>query len=266
MHTPYQAPDEYLDRYKNIEDPSRRAYAAGATAMDDQIGRVIAALDQKGMLDNTLIIFQSDNGGTRDAMFAGAITDMSKVVLPADNGPYRGGKGTLYEGGARVVALATWPGHIKEGRTVNEMIHTVDLYPTLLGIAGGNLGKAKPLDGVSAKATHRDRDQSTISALPSGCGVPAGRSRKTCTRGGVGLPPGSLRSPARSWLTTLGSIPNAGDHFSRGASRSAGMERGWKRCEDRWRDTFVRKRGRRVANHRKMACAHVKGATALRAT
>jgi arylsulfatase A-like enzyme len=153
VHTPYQAPDEYLDRYKTIEDPSRRAYAASATAMDEQIGRVIAALEQKGMLDNTLIIFQSDNGGTRDAMFAGAITDMSKVVLPANNGPYRSGKGTLYEGGTRVAALAAWPGHIKEGSTVNEMIHTVDLYPTLLGIAGGNLGKAKPLDGVDVWGT-----------------------------------------------------------------------------------------------------------------
>jgi len=107
VHTPYQAPPKYLDQYKNIQDPSRQAYAASATAMDEQIGRVVAALDQKDMLDNTLIIFQSDNGGTRDPLFAGAITDMSKVVLPPDNGPYRGGKGTLYEGGTRVVALAS---------------------------------------------------------------------------------------------------------------------------------------------------------------
>ena len=153
VHTPYQAPQKYLDQYKNIQDPSRRAYAASATAMDEEIGRVIAALDQKGMLDNTLIIFQSDNGGTRDPLFAGAITDMSKVVLPADNGPYRGGKGTLYEGGTRVVALASWPGHIKEGSTVNEMIHTVDLYPTLINLAGGHLGKNKPLDGMDVWGT-----------------------------------------------------------------------------------------------------------------
>lgn len=153
VHTPYQAPEKYLDLYKNIEDPSRRAYAASATAMDDEIGRVIAALADKKMLDNTLIIFQSDNGGTRNAMFAGAITDMSKVVLPADNGPYREGKGTLYEGGTRVVALANWPGHIKEGSVVNEMIHTVDLYPTLVGLAGGKLDKSKPLDGVDVWGT-----------------------------------------------------------------------------------------------------------------
>jgi len=78
VHTPFQAPQNYREQYKNIEDPSRRAYAASATAMDEQIGRVIAALEQKKMLDNTLVFFQSDNGGTRDPLFAGAITDMSK--------------------------------------------------------------------------------------------------------------------------------------------------------------------------------------------
>ena len=148
VHTPYQAPQDYLDKYNSIEDPSRRAYAASATAMDDQIGRVVEALAGKGMLDNTLIVFQSDNGGTTNPMFAGAITDMSRVVLPADNGPYRNGKGSLYEGGTRVVAFATWPGHIREGSTVNGLIHTVDLYPTLVKLAGGDLDKSKPLDGL----------------------------------------------------------------------------------------------------------------------
>jgi arylsulfatase A-like enzyme len=165
VHTPYQAPQEYLDQYKHIEDPSRRAYAASAAAMDDQIGRVIAALGEKKMLDNTLIVFQSDNGGTRNPMFAGAITDMSKVVLPADNGPYRDGKGTLYEGGTRVVALASWPGHIKEGVVVNDMIHTVDLYPTLVGLAGGRLDKGKPLDGVDVWGTISEGKPSPRSEL-----------------------------------------------------------------------------------------------------
>src|SRR5215471_14131831 len=66
-HTPYQATQEYLDRYKNIADPARRAYAGSITAMDDQIGRVVDALDKKKMRDNTLIVFMSDNGGTRNA-------------------------------------------------------------------------------------------------------------------------------------------------------------------------------------------------------
>ncbi len=70
-HTPYQAPQEYVDRYPNIADPTRRTYAGMVTCLDDEIGRVVAALDKKGLRDNTLIVFQSDNGGTRNAMFAG---------------------------------------------------------------------------------------------------------------------------------------------------------------------------------------------------
>ena len=152
-HTPYQATPEYLDRYKHIADPSRRAYAGSITAMDDQIGRVLAALDQKKMRDNTLIIFMSDNGGTRSAKFAGSITDMAKVVLPCDNGPYREGKGELYEGGTRVIAFANWPGHIKAGSTVNGMMHVADLYPTLAKLAGASTAKCKPLDGVDVWQT-----------------------------------------------------------------------------------------------------------------
>lgn len=145
-HTPYQAPAEYLDQYKNIADQHRRAYAGSITAMDDQIGRVIAVLEKKGMRENTLIVFQSDNGGTRNAMFTGE-TDMSKAIIPCDNGPYREGKGTLYEGGTRVVAFANWPGHLKPG-VVDGMMHVVDMYPTLAGLAGAKLGKNKPLDGL----------------------------------------------------------------------------------------------------------------------
>jgi arylsulfatase A-like enzyme len=151
-HSPYQAPQEYLDKYQDISDPSRRAYAASITAMDDQIGRVLNALDRKGMRANTVVVFQSDNGGTRNAMFAGE-RDMSKVKIPCDNGPYRDGKGSLYEGGTRVCALINWPGHIKPGTVVNEMIHVVDMYPTLLGLAGGSTANCKPLDGLDVWET-----------------------------------------------------------------------------------------------------------------
>lgn len=146
-HAPYQAPQEYIDRYKNIEEPTRRIYAAMITSMDDQIGNVLNALQRRGMRENTLVIFQSDNGGNRSATFAGEI-DVSKLKLPSDNGPYREGKGTLYEGGTRVVALANWPGHIKPGK-VDQPIHVVDMYPTLAGIAGASTAKAKQLDGLN---------------------------------------------------------------------------------------------------------------------
>src|SRR5215468_1504321 len=115
--------------------------------MDDQIGRVVDALDKKKLRDNTLIVFMSDNGGTRNPMFSGAIADVSKLKIPCDNGPYREGKGTLYEGGTRVVAFANWPGHVQAG-TSDGMMHNVDWLPTLLGIAGGSTVKCKPLDGM----------------------------------------------------------------------------------------------------------------------
>ena len=147
-HTPYQAPKEYIDRYSNIEDPTRRTYAGMVACLDDEIGRVVAALDKKKMRDNTLILFHSDNGGTRSAKFAGVMADMSKVTLPCDNGPYREGKGTLYEGATRVCALANWPGQIKP-QTVDGLIHAVDIYPTLAALAGASTAKCKPLDGVN---------------------------------------------------------------------------------------------------------------------
>lgn len=145
-HTPYQAPQAYVDQYQNIEDPTRRTYAAMVTCLDDEIGRVVAALDKKGMRKNTIIIFHSDNGGTRDAMFTGVMADVSSIRIPCDNGPYREGKGTLYEGATRVCALANWPGKIKVG-TVDGLIHVVDLYPTLAALAGASTARCKPLDG-----------------------------------------------------------------------------------------------------------------------
>jgi len=151
-HTPYQAPKEYIDRYANIADPTRRTYAEMVTCLDDEIGGVVAALDKKALRDNTLIFFHSDNGGTRNAMFAGVMADMSKLKIPCDNGPYRDGKGTLYEGGTRVCGFANWPGHIKPG-TVDELIHAVDIYPTLAALAGASTAKSKPLDGVNVWET-----------------------------------------------------------------------------------------------------------------
>jgi len=150
-HSPYQAQKEYLDRYKSIPDPTRRAYAAMITAMDDQIGNVVAALDKKHMRQNTLIVFMSDNGGNQNAMLAGD-ADVSKLKLPADNGPYRGGKGSLYEGGTRVPAVINWPGHIKPGEVMG-VIHVVDMFPTLAGLAGASVDKGKPLDGLDLWST-----------------------------------------------------------------------------------------------------------------
>lgn len=145
-HTPYQAPKAWLDSYGHIGDPNRRAYAAQVSAMDAQVGRVIAALEKHGMRDDTLIVFHSDNGGTRSKMFAGE--GAVGGDLPASNGPFREGKGTVYEGGVRVGAIVNWPGQVQPGKA-DGLFHVVDMLPTLAAVAGAPAGGDKPLDGVN---------------------------------------------------------------------------------------------------------------------
>jgi len=138
-HSPLQAPQEYLDRYASIADPKRRTYAAMVSCVDDQIGRIVAALEKRGLTRSTLIAFSSDNGGP--------------LNLGATNGPWRAGKGTLYEGGVRVSAFANWPEKIAAGTVVKEPLHVVDWYPTLLKLAGVSLEQKLPLDGRDAWPT-----------------------------------------------------------------------------------------------------------------
>lgn len=144
-HTPYQAPDAYLDKFASIADPNARAYRAMIAAMDDEIAKVVAALEAKGMRENTLIVFHSDNGGVTNSLFSGD----TKVEggLPASNAPLRDGKGTVYEGGTRVPALANWPGQIAPG-DVTGLIHVTDMFPTIADLAGADTSKSKPLDGI----------------------------------------------------------------------------------------------------------------------
>lgn len=149
-HTPFQAPQAYVDRFAHIDDENRRLYAAMMAVVDDEIGRLVAALDETGMRGNTLILFHSDNGGVRSSLFAGDTP--VDGPLPADNGPYRAGKGTLYEGGTRVAAFANWPDRIEPG-IADGMIHVVDMLPTLAGVAGAPLSGDKPLDGMDVWST-----------------------------------------------------------------------------------------------------------------
>ena len=156
-HAPYQAPQQYVDAYKDtIKDPIRRTYAGMITALDDQIGRIVAALDKKKMLDNTIIVFSSDNGGATSALFAtGARSPEEReesggVELgakpPASNGNLRGGTGSLHEGGVRVPTFVSWPARLKPA-VVNEPLHMVDVMPTLLVLAGAQGSADHPFDG-----------------------------------------------------------------------------------------------------------------------
>jgi arylsulfatase A-like enzyme len=134
VHNPLQVPDNYTEPYVNLTG-QRKAYAGMTAAMDEAVGQVVTALEEKGLLSNTIIIFSSDNGGPSP----GKVTD---------NGPLRAGKGTIYEGGVRVCAFACWPGKIPSGTVVKEPVHVVDWYPTLLKLAGGSLEQKLPLDGM----------------------------------------------------------------------------------------------------------------------
>ena len=144
--SPMTAPQAYLDRFSELRDPDQRAYAAAVTALDDAIGTVIAALAGSGLAQETLVIFHSDNGGAVPTQYPSGDGDIKRQV--ANNGPYRDGKGSLYEGSLRVVAIASWPGQIPPG-VVTEPIHVTDMYPTLLSLAGAGVGagQIKPLDG-----------------------------------------------------------------------------------------------------------------------
>jgi arylsulfatase A-like enzyme len=133
VHAPHQVPERYKQPYQALPEP-RRTYSGMLAAMDEAIGQILAALDETGRRRNAFIFFSSDNGGPQP----GRVTS---------NGPFRAGKGTLYEGGVRVVACAAWEGRIKAGSTVNAPIHIVDLYPTLLKLAGASLEQRLPLDG-----------------------------------------------------------------------------------------------------------------------
>ncbi len=132
-HAPLQAPEKYIRRYAHFKNRQRRIYAAVVACLDDAVGRIVGALEKKGFpQDNTLIFFCSDNGGIR---------------RHGSNGPLRAGKGTLYEGGVRVPAVMVWQGTLQPGHVIDEPLHVVDLYPTLLKLAGVSLDQPKPLDG-----------------------------------------------------------------------------------------------------------------------
>ena len=120
-HKPWEAPAEYVEQVSHLDDPSEQLYMAVIKAMDDEVGRLLVALDQTGQRANTLVIFTSDNGG---------------VYSPAvSNGNYRGWKLSSFDGGLRVPAVVNWPARLRPGHASPQItIH--DLFVTLLGQAG----------------------------------------------------------------------------------------------------------------------------------
>ena len=131
VHAPFQVPENYLKPYAQLKG-NRQKLAGMLAAVDEAIGKIEESLRKSGRLENTLIVFSSDNGGPP----------------PGDNTPLRDFKGTIYEGGTRAAAFATWPGHIPADQRVRQPMHMVDWYPTLIKLAGGSLEQKLPLDGL----------------------------------------------------------------------------------------------------------------------
>lgn len=134
VHVPLQATEKYLKRFEQIPDERRRTYAAMLSAMDDGIGKTLAALD-----DNTLVFFFSDNGGPTTV---GGVNGSS-------NAPLKGSKRTTWEGGIRVPFIIKWKGHLAAGKIYSQPMIQLDVLPTALAAAGVKLDPRSNLDGVN---------------------------------------------------------------------------------------------------------------------
>ena len=137
-HYPLQGTEEWRRTYQELPSP-RNMYAAFVSTMDERIGRVLARLDELGLRDKTLVIFQSDQGhSTEERTFGGG----------GNAGPYRGAKGCFFEGVIRIPSIVSLPGTIPEGEVRDQMATGCDWLPTIAEICGVALPEAK-LDGKS---------------------------------------------------------------------------------------------------------------------
>ena len=136
VHNPLQARREDYDAFPDIEDHTLRVYAAMIRALDRSVGRVLQALEDNGLADNTLVIFTSDNGGA------------GYIGLPDINRPYRGWKLNHFEGGTHVPFMARWPARIQPGSVLAAPVHHMDVFHNAAAAAGTAVPSDRPLDGV----------------------------------------------------------------------------------------------------------------------
>jgi arylsulfatase A-like enzyme len=131
VHRPLQAREAAIDRYRRRIQPgdpqNNPIYAAMVESIDDSAGRVMAALDEAGIADNTVVVFVSDNGGLAKAYNGQIVTS---------NEPLRQGKGTLYEGGIRVPLIVRYPAAVQPASVTTVPVSTVDFLPTVAALAG----------------------------------------------------------------------------------------------------------------------------------
>ena len=140
-YKPLEAPDKYVDRFKSIKDLRRRTFAGMVSALDNSVGEVVQALNQAKILNDTIIIFTTDNGGIMDAKnrrIDGGI---------GSNWPLRGAKFTLWEGGIRGNGFI-WSSKLINRYISEHLIHIQDLMPTIYSAAGGDVKHLGSIDGI----------------------------------------------------------------------------------------------------------------------
>ncbi len=135
-HTPLQAPEEYVDQFSHIKDPIKRVYYAMIKNLDDNIGKVMEYLSESGLDENTVIFFISDNGG-------------AEYTLTTENGPYKGGKITDFEGGIRIPFAMRWNGHFPDEQIFEDQVSIMDIFHTSVALAKGKLPADIKFDGVN---------------------------------------------------------------------------------------------------------------------
>jgi arylsulfatase A-like enzyme len=192
VHSPHQAKPELIAKFKDkagVGGHNNPTYAAMIASVDESVGRVMQTLDELKLADNTVLIFTSDNGGVGGYVREGIKKGGGDVT---DNAPLRSGKGSLYEGGTREPFVVRWPGVTKAGSSCDVPSIHVDIYPTLLELAGA----AKPqhvLDGESLVPLFRD---------------PAGKLQRDAIFQHF---PGYLGAGQDQWRTTPVSLIQMGD-------------------------------------------------------
>jgi len=153
LHTPHEvviAGPSYRAMYAD-QDEDHQHYYGCITAMDEQIGRLRGELDALGVADNTMLWFCSDNGPAGEG---GGTKQVPGKRQQGSPGPYRGRKGSLYEGGIRVPGMLVWPEKVKRSRVVDMPVVTSDYFPTVLSVLGYKLPQeqVRPYDGIDLMA------------------------------------------------------------------------------------------------------------------
>lgn len=132
VHGPHVSPAEYVKKFASVQPPARAKYLAMLSLLDDTVGGILAKLRELKLEEDTIIFFASDNGGSGGA---------------TDNGPFRGNKWTLWEGGIRSPILVQWKGHFKGGQVLRQPVIQLDWLPTALAAAGAEVKDEWKLDG-----------------------------------------------------------------------------------------------------------------------